>query len=147
MSVSVKAIWSGGKSPLSTFQTMKALTAWSDEVGPKLRSAVKDETPERSGRMKRSERYERKTSKGSVSMRVTAHVPYAPYVIKGARPHLIRPVAARALHWVGPQGGVFAKVVHHPGNKPNDFPRRVLQALRQDITDNLKDKLQRELRG
>lgn len=146
MSIAVSATWSGGKPPLQRFQFLKAAGKWADDIGPKLRDAVKDETPVDSGRMKRSERYERITSADTVSMRITAHVPYTPYVVKGARPHIIEPVAARALRWVGPRGPVFAKRVHHPGNKPNDFPSRVRNSMRQEIIDNLRQHIQEALK-
>lgn len=45
--------------------------------------------------------------------------PYALFVIKGTRPHEIKPVNRKALYWEGASYPV--KVVHHPGNKPNDY--------------------------
>ena len=35
--------------------------------------------------------------------------------------HDIRPKDKRALRWVGKNGFVFAKVVHHPGTKADPF--------------------------
>lgn len=141
----MKGTWSGGGPPLQHFKALKAMTEWADDVGPKLRDATKEATPVDTGRTKKSERYERKTTGDGVRMTVTAHTPYIKYVIKGTKPHVIRPVAARALHWNGKRGPVFAKVVHHPGNRANDFPGRVRKAMRQEAVDNLKRRLQKAL--
>lgn len=55
--------------------------------------------------------------------------PAAIYVIKGTRAHLITPRKKKVLVFTPKGGGdkIFAKVVHHPGTKPNDF---LLKALR-----------------
>ena len=63
---------------------------------------------------------------------VEARTPYAATVEFGSKPHIIRPVKAKALAW----GGVrrlsgtlakgsspthFARLVHHPGTKPYPY--------------------------
>ena len=50
--------------------------------------------------------------------------PYARFVHDGTKPHLIFPSKKKALRWAG--GGLFhfAKVVHHPGNKPDKWMDR-----------------------
>ena len=50
--------------------------------------------------------------------------PYARFVHDGTKPHLIFPNKKKMLRWAG--GGVFhfAKVVHHPGNKPDRWMDR-----------------------
>jgi hypothetical protein len=53
--------------------------------------------------------------------------PAALYVTGGTRPHVIRPVRARALRFMIGGQVVYAKVVMHPGNRPNDF---LIQSLR-----------------
>lgn len=42
---------------------------------------------------------------------------------EGTKAHIILPVKARALRFPGPtaSGFVFAKVVHHPGTRPNRY--------------------------
>jgi hypothetical protein len=74
---------------------------------------------------------------------------YAPYVEFGTPPHVIRPKNAKALHWkadgVGPRGGkiktdVFAKVVHHPGTRPQPFIR---PAIRDDLPGIIVDNIRR----
>lgn len=47
--------------------------------------------------------------------------PYAAWVHDGTRPHLIVPKAKRALRWSGSAGFIFAKRVHHPGTKKDQF--------------------------
>lgn len=54
--------------------------------------------------------------------------PAALYVTGGTRPHVIRPVRARALRFTVGGQVVYARLVHHPGTKPNDFLRQALRA-------------------
>jgi hypothetical protein len=58
----------------------------------------------------------------------------------GTRAHIIRPVTARVLRFVGRNGAVvFARVVHHPGTRPIPFFRkgtertRVLEHMRRAV--------------
>ena len=45
----------------------------------------------------------------------------------GTPPHIIRPVDAKALHFKTGGNEVFAKVVHHPGTRPNPWIRPVFK--------------------
>lgn len=54
--------------------------------------------------------------------------PAALYVTGGTRPHVIRPVRAKALRFTVGGHVVYAKVVMHPGTRPNDFLRKALRA-------------------
>ena len=49
---------------------------------------------------------------------------HAVFVIFGTKPHLIEPKNKKTLRWAG--GGIFhfAKIVHHPGNKPDNWIER-----------------------
>lgn len=66
-------------------------------------------------------------------VRVESTHPATMYVIKGTRPHYIR----RGKVWQGrpvlkfTMGGrtVFARWVHHPGTKPNDFLTKALRTV------------------
>lgn len=65
---------------------------------------------------------------------------YGHWVREGAEPHDIRPVKAKVLRWFSPAGvPIFAMLVHHPGNKPNPYHRRVLQRLSPDIRRIVKE--------
>ncbi|WP_327594709.1 hypothetical protein [Streptomyces chartreusis] len=53
--------------------------------------------------------------------------PKARLVLDGTRPHLIRPRRARALRFEVGGDVVFAKLVRHPGTRPNNFLARALR--------------------
>ncbi len=125
----------------------KAMTEWADEAQPLVRDALKEQTPVRSGRMKGSERSMRTFHGDSLRIEFTANTPYARYPIWGTRPHIIKPKAARALHWVDGGGSHFARIVHHPGNRANDFPKRVMAELSDEIKTLLAAKIEAALSG
>jgi hypothetical protein len=123
--IAVSDFHSGKLGALQQLQWTKRLVEFSDFIGPKFRKILQDEAPVDSGRLRSSIRYSRVTLVGSVRIRWTAHVPYAPFVIEGTKAHRITAVAARTLHWTTSGGGErFAHSVWHPGTKPNDFPKR-----------------------
>jgi hypothetical protein len=53
--------------------------------------------------------------------------PATVFVIEGTRPHVIRPVRARALRFTVGGRVVYAQIVHHPGTTANNF---LAEALR-----------------
>jgi hypothetical protein len=55
--------------------------------------------------------------------------PHALFVHWGTKPHLIRPKDKKALRWVGSNGYVFAKIVHHPGYKGDPYLARAREAV------------------
>lgn len=123
-------------SPFARFSWAKTATTWADEVGPLVRSALKDKAPvgkgERGGRLRDAIRYERATNLGAglVTLTFVSNTPYTRYVIDGTRPHLITAKAARALHWVDASGrDQFRRSVKHPGTKENPFPERAVFPL------------------
>lgn len=59
---------------------------------------------------------------------INSRHPATLYVIGGTRPHVIRPVRARALKFTVGAQTVYAKVVMHPGTQPNNFLREALRA-------------------
>ena len=148
MTLNMSVEYTGGQG-LKKFNAMKALVRWADAVGPEVRDSLKDHTPvgqgANAGRMRDSIRYERETVSGGITILFTANVPYAKYVIDGTAPHEIRAKAARALHWSSPSGSHFAKVVHHPGTRPNDFVERTIVPLEPLIKQELSLILQEEL--
>jgi len=76
--------------------------------------------------------FNRPTTAGREVGHDTQAAPYAPFVVFGARPHTIRPKNRKALRW--PSGGAFAfaKIVHHPGYRGDDYLTRAADdAVRQ----------------
>jgi hypothetical protein len=59
------------------------------------------------------------------------HAPHALFVHWGTKKHDIRPKNKKVLRWAS--GGVFhfAKVVHHPGNKPDKWLERAAASAPQ----------------
>jgi hypothetical protein len=58
---------------------------------------------------------------------ITCDHPAVIFVLKGTRPHLIRPRRAKALRFEVDGTTVFAKLVRHPGTRANDFMARALR--------------------
>lgn len=58
---------------------------------------------------------------------------YGMFVREGTKPHTIRPRFKKVLAWSG--GGVdfTARVVHHPGSRPNPYHLRVFYALQPQV--------------
>lgn len=112
------------------FDWAEAAAAWASKVGPVAQNAIKLASPvglpPGAGTLRDSVSTREETSDGAMSVVVYTTVPYAPFVIGGAGPHVIAARNARALHWVDATGNRFAKSVNHPGNKANAFPERGL---------------------
>lgn len=54
----------------------------------------------------------------------TRRAPHAVFVHFGTKAHAIRPTNKRALRWAGGGQFHFAKIVHHPGTKPDKWLER-----------------------
>jgi hypothetical protein len=144
----------GNGNPFKDFQWMKRATKWADAVGPPGLEAMKRETPVgraipgepyAPGQMRMKTRYERKSAAGSVSLHYGTGVKYARWVVGGARPHSIYPVAAQALRFYGGHGQLFLyrKRVNHPGNRPNPYPTRAIKSVQREMERKL-DEIMRE---
>ena len=89
---------------------------------------AKRNAPFRTGRLKASiepdaEHVEGMRATGGVS----ANTPYAIYLEKGTRPHIIRPTGdkkALAFDWERGGGRRLFRSVHHPGTRPRPFMMR-----------------------
>lgn len=58
-------------------------------------------------------------------------IDYAGYYYNGSKAYTIRSKNGKTLSWVGKDGKrYFAKVVHHPGNKPHDFIGETLKQIK-----------------
>jgi len=55
--------------------------------------------------------------------------PYGKYVHDGTAPHDIVPRNAKALHFQGEGGDVFAKRVHHPGTRPQPWLQNAIDRV------------------
>ena len=147
MTVTMRMNWQGNGEPLKRFIMLKVLTEWGDATGPYVRSILKERTPVVTGRMRDSERYARNGFASGIRLEWRAYTPYAKYVIDGTRPHIIEAKAARFLRWHGSDGRVhFARRVHHPGNRPNQFPKEVMDAVKDEVMRDLRDRLNTALR-
>ena len=60
-------------------------------------------------------------------------VSYGIFVREGTRPHDIFVHDAKSLHFFMGGKEVFATHVHHPGNKPNNYPERALEGVRGEL--------------
>lgn len=87
---------------------------------------------------RRVQRNARRMAPGKMGRRVRAvvvqgHVriesthPATMFVINGTRPHVIRPRYRKVLKFTVSGRTVFARVVHHPGTKKNDFLTKALR--------------------
>jgi hypothetical protein len=59
---------------------------------------------------------------------ITSSHPATLYVVNGTRPHQIRPVRAQSLRFTVGGRAVFAKLVNHPGTKPDNFLEKALRS-------------------
>lgn len=95
------------------------------QVGLVALGYIKQETPVKTGNLRRQNRLLRVTATSAV---FTNDASYAKAVHDGARAHDIVPRNRKALRWRGRDGQMhFARRVRHPGNKPNRFMTRGLQ--------------------
>ena len=63
--------------------------------------------------------------------------PYAIFVIKGTRPHMIYPVNKKALYWDGADHPVAS--VLHPGTDPNDYFQEGVENAQYDIDNAVEE--------
>jgi hypothetical protein len=61
---------------------------------------------------------------------VVSDHPASIFVLDGTKPHDIRPSTKSVLSFNSASGGrVFAKIVHHPGTKANNFLLKALRSI------------------
>lgn len=96
------------------------------ERGDRLAELARAQVGVESGDLRRSIKYELITSRGNLAVRVTATDRKALMHHQGTRPHIITPRKKQTLRFHHRGRIVYAKIVHHPGTKPNRF-----------LTDNL----------
>lgn len=87
---------------------------------------MREKAPRKTGRLRKSIR---KVVRGYEAY-VFPTAPYAAYVEFGTRPHIIRPVRAKALRFETRTGEiVFTRLVRHPGTKPKRFIRETVEEV------------------
>lgn len=93
-----------------------------------LRQDIQQRMPRDTGRTARATREVRK---GPYDWAV--EIPAVPgrFLIEGTRAHVIRPRFRHVLRFFGPAGVVFARVVHHPGTRPNPFAEDAARAAQR----------------
>lgn len=82
-------------------------------------------TPVKTGGLRNSIRKD--VDESRLQAQIGAAARHAPYVEFGTRPHSIEPVRARALRFTVGGEIVFARLVRHPGTKPQLFVRRAAE--------------------
>lgn len=90
--------------------------------------------PVRTGKVLLSLRTQRRRGARGPAVDIHAGVPgltnYLGYILRGTPPHIIRARRRKALRFIGSRGVTFARQVHHPGTRANDFMSRALDVLR-----------------
>lgn len=104
-----------------------------DDAAQILLEETRRQAPRDTGRLRDSLRLQ---SAGRLTRTVASDVPYAHYVIRGTRPHLIRPRRRKALWW--PDAPHPLAKVLHPGTRPNPFPERGVDEAMPRIESRLR---------
>lgn len=141
----------GDSEAFRSFKWTQLAVKFADEWGPKILTALRQEAPVAqegagSGRLRDKLHFERKTLIGSLTMLFTDDVPYFPYVIHGTTGgQIIKPVAARALHWTIGGADVFAKQVTRGDTPANDFPSRVWDRMSEEVSNSFRETIREGL--
>lgn len=70
--------------------------------------------------------------------------PYAVYLERGTRPHVIS-ASGRALVFEVGGTWVYAKAVHHPGTRPLKLAERTASEIREEVRKRARQELRRTL--
>lgn len=95
-----------------------------------LRRDLATHGPRKTGRLVRESRVQVR----GVTMDIEIGVPYAEYVRRGTKPHLIRGRPLLAFFWEKIGRNMVLPFVRHPGTKPNPWYDRAVGR----ITDNVR---------
>lgn len=126
-----------GMRRLTEWRFQRVSAAWMDALEPVILSVLKAHAPvgkgPKAGEFRDSIHARRSFVGVGARLEFVSGAHHARFVIEGTRPHEIRPRRARALYWVDGGGGHFARLVHHPGTKPNPFVRRAVRPMEPAI--------------
>jgi len=99
-----------------------------DDVARRVVNRAKVLAPVDTGRLRASIRMEaRRTFTLKTVWTIGSDVDYAPYVNDGTQPHTIRPKNGQVLRFRVGGRVVYARMVNHPGTRPNPFLDRALR--------------------
>lgn len=112
-----------------------------------LRLAVLEAAEEVQDEAKQTHRFKTKSGKLEDSVKVRSErdglvgvvyldeseAPYARPVYFGTKPHIIAPKVRKALRWPSGNEFVFARMVRHPGTRPDPFLREALRTKKPAI--------------
>ena len=97
-------------------------------IGNKFMNVLIETCPVDKGTLKNSINFKMEEEKIVIEMNETGV-----FVEFGTPPHTIRAKDAKALHWKSGGKDIFAKVVNHPGTRPNPFIRNAINTKLPDI--------------
>lgn len=126
-----------GMRKLTEWRFQRVSAAWMDALEPIVLAVLKAHAPvgkgPKAGEFRDSIRAQRSLGGMAARLEFVSGAPHARFVIEGTKPHEIRPRQARALYWVDSGGSHFARLVHHPGTRPNPFVRRAVRPMEPAI--------------
>lgn len=96
------------------------------KTGLKIEQVAKETAPVDTGNYRSEINYDGANS-------VIASANYSADIEYGTGAHIIEPVSAKALHFKKDGKEVFAKLVHHPGTKPNPVMRNAAAQVQKEI--------------
>lgn len=108
-----------------------SLESFKQGIANDLRNALLDSVPVDTGRLKGSIKVQIKDDEIVIEMN-----DYGLYVEYGTPPHIIRPKNKNSLKWKSGDKTYFAKVVQHPGTRPNPFIRTTFKQDLVEIVEN-----------
>lgn len=128
---------------LRRFKWATAASEAADRIAPTIRDALKVAAPYAPGgghkHLRDSFTWKRETSTETMRLTFFAGVPWARYVLEGTSAHVVRPRAARALHW----DDVFSMSAHIPAHPANHFPdkawRSVAEVVKAEFASSIRD--------
>lgn len=108
-----------------------------DMAGDLIVAEAKSLAPSSTGELRNSIGHTAPTGSlagGDLTVTVSASAEHASHVEFGTKPHKIFPRFRRALRFPGSGGGfAFAKVVNHPGTRPQPFLSKAAEQMRGDV--------------
>jgi len=117
------------------------MSRWDDfeaKVGPTIVDALAGTAPVDTGQLAESHSWRDQGEHRLEAISTDDRGPIALFVIGGTAPHPIDPVNAKMLHWIGPDGDVFAMHVDHPGTQPNPYNQDAWESVRDEVVTNFK---------